>query len=1101
MCLCIFSCVTDGTSTAGYAADSQSTITGDTVSIGNPKSDFTEKETEAWIKSLAVRAAQQEAEDANFECSSTLSRLTRQNILALDLMLGDNNQKKKADEESSIYSVDQEGFYTSFHNDSGLRKSTNTLVDEDYSPSKDSASVCSVESVIHVRQLSNTSDKFAGIKKGNQTKVLSKVTPPTPPLRTSSNLSTVSDNNKSVCTPELHSSSSQDSCVSSDAEAVFTRVQNKTHLSTTGFPSLVALSTSDDESSPEVKTEKISFQRQNKTGISFSNSDLGLSNLTCASQFSQDSSSESGSYFDSYNSSNLSLKHSKSVLECTDQEYNKLVPGISRPSKAEAGYQSWPRAHKNQTGILKSPAKQFAVTRPQKTLNFAPVVNLFKEGTQGSVQLPLPSPSNSSCSDSSFLPSSGLSSFQTPSEAEQSYNLSVPVNNSVQEAKQNLPLKYQSVITVTPRSRSRSGERKNSNTGREKSGRPVAYSNPSKPTAHSTPQILSGKGLTPTLHAVSPVMAPGRQNSNSSISSYDSTYIDMRSLKSSGSSSSLASSECLSFNDNNSTYMTMASPNSSPNLSNMEFSLSSTPSGSVDSLLDLRKTPTNELEDETYVNGSIPYQSHSGHGSSNGMNGHAETVPIVTQSSSRNYYQENGEQAMSSFTKPNNGHYTPGRQSLDSSAGDLTHVTPMAFNSPMGYGQNSGKTTPNGSMSRDRQPGRKSRADTRKEPSYRSTTATNRRSLPSDMSGANFQTKSVPLNDSRPSTKSNQSLNSVSSSKSLGYNSVLVSNSGYNSGQYSANNHRQHTGYAADNQYAGDQRTDSYRVAMGSNPRTTSYRNAMHPSKSCPFLPPAKHSGPYRVAVDMSPNRAMGHVEDDALSRADSYRIAVRNTHGLVSADMMNRNTSYRFAVDDDVPVINAKLDALGMHTGPIMSGRDARRMGITDVDQAKDIKVKPTTDTKMKPTMKHSASAPVVRMRHPVQAKQPAPKDTKSNDRSQNSTSGGRIRKVTKQDVDPIEIVQTVDTHSDSKKSSKNNPNRSSTYIQFDPIFEDVDDFNMPNEADYSKHLSSTSKSKLSLINGTVKDANANNVKPTMSSSRKSSGVEIEDNWRFSQV
>jgi hypothetical protein len=35
------------------------------------------------------------------------------------------------DEECSEYSVDQEGFYTSFHNDSGLRKSSATLVDED----------------------------------------------------------------------------------------------------------------------------------------------------------------------------------------------------------------------------------------------------------------------------------------------------------------------------------------------------------------------------------------------------------------------------------------------------------------------------------------------------------------------------------------------------------------------------------------------------------------------------------------------------------------------------------------------------------------------------------------------------------------------------------------------------------------------------------------------------------------------------------------------------------------------------------------------------------------------------------------------------------
>lgn len=1101
---CIFSCVTDGTSTAGYAADGQSTITGDNISIGNPKTDFTEKETEAWIKSLAIRAAQQEAEDANYEKSSTLSRLTRQNILALDLMLADGSLGKKADEESSIYSVDQEGFYTSFHNDSGLRKSTNTLVDEelDFSVSKDTASVCSVESVIHKP---SSSDKFAGIKKGNQTKVLSKVTPPTPPLRSSSNKNSESDSSKSsLNTPELHSYPSQESSVSeSDAEAVFTRVHNKTNLSTTGFPSLVALSTSDDESSPEIKTDKLPFQRQNKTGVSLTSSDLGLSNLTCASQFSQDISQESESYFGSFDSSNLSLKHSKSVLECTEQGFSKLVPGVSKPDKTEAGYQSWPRAYKNQTGILKSPAKPFDVTRPQKTLNFAPVVNLFKEGAQGSVQLPLPSPTNSSSSESNFIPTTGtgLSSFQTTAEPDQSYNLAVPIDSKHKpksgETKQDLPLKYQPVITVTPRSRSRSGERKHSVLGKEKSGKPFVCA--SKPAAHSTPQAVAdtfGKPSGRNLHAVSPVMAPrdpGRQNSNSSLSSNDSTYMDMRSLKSANSSSSLASSECLSFNDN-STYVTMSSPNSSPNLSNMEFSISSTPSGSVDSLLDLRKTPTNELHDDTYVKTNLSHQSDSGVISYNGVNGHVEAMPILTQNNTRTYQGENGKQSLSSFMKPNSGQYTPGRRSLDSTAGDLTQVTPMAFNSPLGPGQNSPSTTPDMSAGRDRQTGRRSRVDTRKEPSYRSTAASNRRSLPSSMSGDNLQNKSVPLADTRQSARSNHSLNvsqnCVSSPKPLGNNSVLLSNSSYNSGQYNGNNHR--TMGNGPNGSTVDQRSDSYRVAMANcQSRTSSYRNAMHQSKSCPFLPPAKQSGPYRVAVDMSPNRQFNSaVEDDVLSRADSYRIAVRNTHGLV--DATSRNTSYRFAVGDDPTMRNAKLDALGMDSGPILSGRDVRRMGITDVDQVKDIK--------MKPAMKHSASAPVVQMRRPMSAHQPVIRDTKKP--TERSQSGGRIRKVTKQDVDPIEIVQTVDTHGDSRKTSKNNPNRSSTYIQFDPIFEDGDDFGLPNEEDYYKNLSHTSKSKLSLINGTVKDANANNVKqPKGSKLGKSSGVEIEDNWRFSQV
>lgn len=1149
--MCISS-VTDGTSTAGYAADEQSTITGDTISIGNPKTDFTEVETEAWIKSLAVRAARHEAECAHFDKSTSLSRLTRQNILALDLMLAETSPSKKADEESSIYSVDQEGFYTSFHNDSGLRKSTATLVDEDidYSPSKDTSSVCSTDSVIHVHK-SSASDKFAGIKKGNQTRVLSKVTPPTPPLRTSSNKSTDSDSPKTGPTPELHSFSSQDSSVSeSDAEAVFARVQNKTSLSTTGFPSLVALSTSDDESSNETSS---GLKRKNPKGnLSETGSDLGLSNFSCASKFSNDISQGSGCFSDGFSLSNQSLKHSKSVLECTEQGSENLVPCGQKSDSSKPGYQSWPRAHKHQTGILKSPAKQTDCTRPQKTLNFAPVLNLFKDGAKGSVQMPLPSPTNSSSSESNYPQTAagvGLSSFQSPAVPDQSYNLSVPVQDKVKaksgELKQDLPLKYQPVITVTPRSRSRSGERKGTtlDKGREAPARPVVYACPAgKPSAQSTPQVISsrrssGKQRSPNLYAVSPVMAPrdpSRQNSNSSLSSNGSTYMDMQSLKSAGSSSSLSSSDCLNFNDDNSTYMTMSSPNSSPNLSNMDFSMSSTPSGSVDSLLDLRKTPTNELETDTYqINTNLHPSRSSGYTNvhsvtsnghvHNGVNGKTETVPIVTDNSNSipNGYSNQSKPSLGSFVKPDGGHYTPGCRSLDSTAGDLTQVTPMAFCSPMGPGPkpDSRNGTPVNhhvsSAGRERQAGRRSRADTRKEPSYRSTNASNRRSLPSDMSMSNFHSKSVPCRDIQESAKSNQIVSmpqkSPSSSKPqpLGNNSVLVSRSGYHSGQFSANNMRNHSGYppetsATINADQSTSRSESYRVAMGNtSTRTGSYRNAMHQSKSCPLLPPAKQSGPYRVAIDMNPNHAVGNiVDDDVLSRADSYRIAVRNTHGIVP-DLTSRNTSYRVAVDDDVPRLKSKLEALGMDNERLMSGRDVRRMGITDVDQVKDIK--------MKPTMKHSASAPFVQMRKDV--KSPASSqqhtNTKQADRSQ---SGGRIRKVTKQDVDPIEIVQTVDNNKgDSRKMGKNNPNRSSTYIQFDPIFEDGDDFGPPNDADlaitsldYSKNLSNTSKSKMSLINGTVKDANANTVKQPKHArlgKSASSGVEIEDNWRFSQV
>ncbi|KAL4233220.1 NHS-like 1b [Mactra antiquata] len=1149
-------CVTDGTSTAGYAADSQSTVTGDSISIGNPKSDFTQLDTEAWIQSLAVRAAKQEG--GEHEKCSTLSRLTRQNILALDLMLADGKTKQQADEVSSVYSVDQEGFYTSFHNDSGLRKSTNTLVDDDndeddvkpidFSPTKDSVSVCSADSVIH-RPVAK-SDKFAGLRRGNSggtLKVVSKVTPPAPPQRTTSTKTHQEGELTPTNTPELHSFPSQESSVSeSDAEAVFNRVHDKTNITSTGFPSLVALSTSDDESSPETKTEKYQLK-----GLTQSSSAQGLSDITHTSNISN-LSYQSGSVYDSSDNGFSLLKHSVSTLECTQKELDSLIGTpdhqAGSSAKSQAGYQSWPRSHKNTptSGILKTPEKQFDVTRPQKTLNFAPVVNLFKEGALKSVQMPLPSPTNSSCSESNgTFGMPHLSSFQPPNCEEQSYNLSIPIEQNQNRQKlnqegnkqQGIPLKYQPVITVTPRSRS--GER--SGPELNKSQETVSRQHNSKgfkPSAQSTPHIdqNSNRRSSPVLYAVSPVMAPkdpSRQNSTMSNSSSNSGYMDMQNhLKSAGSINSLASSEGI---NESSTYMSMSSPCSSPNLSNMDFPISFTPSGSMDSLLDLRKTPTNELENDSYrINTSLPYnrQYSSGSQSSSNQSGSQSSLKDNFENSNTTPQNNGHVQSYKNYKTPNSSSkYTPGRRSMDSVQSDLTCVTPMSFNSSMGsnatpVSKNSTPSSRNVSNGqREQQNGRRSRADERKEPSYRNYKASNRRSLPSDMSHTNTHIRHVPLNDT-PSARNmskqsnNHTNSSMSSSKScpVGFNSVLLSNSSYNSG---ANNHsivnssnsrrqQNHSSSLASSRDSGSgSRSDSYRVAM--NGRTSSYRNAMHQSKSFPNLPPSRQSGPFRVAMDMSPNRAFSqNTDDDVMSRADSYRIAVRNTNPVMPVDIANRNTSYRVAVNDDVPsAVNAKLDALGLDDKKLMSGRDVRRMGITDVDQVKDINPKVVMrESKSVPNVQHRSrdSKPSPNAMGPsvshVSGRNPAQK-------TQTQQTNGRIRKCTKQDVDPIQIVATVDTTSDAKKSGKNNPNRSSTYIQFDPIFEDTEDFTNAadidmSSLDYSMNLSKTSKSKYGMINGSITDANANNVKlkkTRSSGTGNGRDAEIEDNWRFSQV
>ena len=1168
-----FRCVTDGTSTAGYAADETSTILGssDSVSVGNPKSDFTQLDTEVWLQSLAVRAAKRdEVTTKSADALTSLSRLTKQNILALDLMMTDGKPKLKTEEESSVYSVDQEGFYTSFHNDSGLKKSTNTLVDdEEYCGLKDSQSVCSVESVIHIP---DKNSKFAGLRKGgNQPKVLSKVNPPAPPLRSSSNKDIVNgeDLTDSIKPSELLSVPSQESSVSeSDQEAVFTRVKTKTQISSTAFPSLVAFSTSEDETSPNSSYENSGKKSKKKVDdYIFNESETldGFKNTSDLSFLSQ----KSGSYLKSSNSdsgglSESSLKHSKSALECTDQGYDSLtLPKGSHSNKrvkdkSEAGYQSWPRSHKSHTnpGILKTPEKTPDNTRPPKTLNFDPVVNLFRPGTKFSEQMPLPSPTNSSSSEgnnsSTVL---CMNSFQTPVTSDTSYKLSVPLsaNDKKMRGKQDfmdletgLPMKYQPVITVTPRSRS--GDRNNSER-LSTSVRLTPDSNQNKtamikPKAQSTPYGGQSNNDSPqNLYAVSPVFAQKeaqRQNQNDNSNNKINGYMDMNSLKSAGSVSSIASSECLNFNDN-STYMSMSSPCSSPNLSNMDFSISNTPSGSLDSLLDIRRTPTNGLENDTYmINTNLHINGgNNGYGNNNSSES-GSVAPVVTQSNtsvshsgySGNRTSPNNSRMhgsnMSSSSRTNDSvssvsscNTTAGHRSLDSSR-DLTRVTQISNLSTPGSAKTPVAIETKSSSSLSNSKHRQSRADTRKEPSYRNTS---RRSLPTDSTTygqsllADTRQKiehTANLHQSSPSHKHN-----MASSRSLpnGFNAMNSSSETLNgrndysnrSGHSHDQNRRSFPSYLSENSASGNNdhspRSDAYHGGMANKNRNTSYRAATGQSKSYPSLPASKPSGPVRVAMDMNPKL---NFDEDVMARADSYRIAVRNTNGIIP-DVANRNTSYRFAIDDAMPIsTNSKLEALSLNDSRSPSnGRDVRRMGITDVDQAKGI----------------AGKSPVVNSgkshHQPVISGKSQSKGSKSTSSLPNSgPKSNHIRKVTQTDVDPIEIVSTIDNNrNDTRKANKNNQNRSSTYIQFDPIFED-DDFSgstdtlhlsMPSSAKSSTQnlshnsvgSSSGSRLKAKLLNGGGSHSNRDsnfNLK-TVKSSKSGKPIEIEDDWRFSQV
>ena len=91
--------------------------------------------TEQWLSSLAMPFTDRKDKSRSMESLVKLSELTRQNIQALEdtFLPTPIRPLRLADEEAlSVHSVDQEGFYTSFHNDSGLRRSVGILLDEDF---------------------------------------------------------------------------------------------------------------------------------------------------------------------------------------------------------------------------------------------------------------------------------------------------------------------------------------------------------------------------------------------------------------------------------------------------------------------------------------------------------------------------------------------------------------------------------------------------------------------------------------------------------------------------------------------------------------------------------------------------------------------------------------------------------------------------------------------------------------------------------------------------------------------------------------------------------------------------------------------------------
>lgn len=1023
-------------STGGYTGDDASTIAGDVNSVVNAKLD-----TETWLKSLAVRAmGREEVTSSSAETLSSLTRLTKKNIMALDLMMSSPQRRPPPcdDGESSVYSVDQEGFYTSFHNDSGLRKSSGTLVDEDeeeLSLSKDSQSLCSFDSVIHNPE---GGDKFAGVKTSSG-KVLNKVNPPAPPKRTSS------------CSEDQKSSQESSSFSDTDQDAMSSRLISKTQISNTTIPSLC----------PVLSDEDSSLSRQTSVD---GDPTVNKHSSECVSDPS------SFSHFDGKGSlENTSTSEDSSYCQTLPKTFNAK----SKESQSYDYTKSWPRCMNKEkenhpkSGILKNSDRSLSGPKTPKSLNFSPVINMFNPGTPLSLQLPLVSSPTSS--------EDGGKERKVAAMAEEGvYKL------TVQEERKDLPLKYHPTLVVKPGARSQSSERKSSQESQN------------VPSEKDAMKISSSAETSMGNTSFSTVPIQNGAVSNQTPSDLSMTFSGMHSISSFGSINSLESAGSLSLS-NSLTYVTLASPCSSPNLSNLDVPMINTPTGSFESL----------SEQSTFSASMVNQYSNSCTTDNSSLSSTIETIAITTNS-------------LDSF----NGTRTENQSFQTFSGPPMLASTPHSSVSRLGNQprtQNSFSQRPKYSESKYR-PDERGRRRTRQAPVEPSETKTKLKastSLPEHMvnyTNTKYQERTRSYKPTKQGPTSSNKRGAV----------VNVMNLNSNGSNYSEESSNRTDSYRValteptSNQKSykappaePSNRTDSYRVAMADSNscRSGSYRVAMKESLSCPSFnqkisnpPPSTNQNfPYNGVPD-SYNNPPSTSSDFPIdfTRTDSYRVAVRNTQGVVNNDMVQRNSSYRVAVDDLEPVMmDSRMN--GLEGGSdLVSGRDSRRMGITNIDQVKDIP-----------------------------ANNQGGRIIGGVDVSKIDTSKV-VRRRPKSDVDPISVISNQEASKNANRSHKSSNKRhstSSTYIKFDPIFEVGEDMMLSMESlktssntslkmtsDYTDHgygfnrepekinagghqKNPSEKSSSSLI-GSIKS-----TLKSMSSHSKQSSSGNEDDWRFSMV
>lgn len=296
------STITGDTSTLNggdTTTEDTSTINGDQDSVVNVKANFTKMKTDEWLKSLKKKNSKRKSNR-----DSSGSGLTLQNLKAHDSAHKPfmRSLTRLPDEESSVYSVDQEGFYTSMHRDSGLKRSQSEMIEEEtqfelaslisssnstLAGSKPSSKVSRAEKVR--RRSTSFLSNLPGLKKIKGGGKKQKKTPPPPPRRVStvldkSNLTLDQTDCGSPPTPSSELSKSadtstetvintsmqspsppkhNDSSCESDAEAIYARIKTKSSISAAAIPSLCSVT---PVGSDEEDADMLSFARTWRAG-------------------------------------------------------------------------------------------------------------------------------------------------------------------------------------------------------------------------------------------------------------------------------------------------------------------------------------------------------------------------------------------------------------------------------------------------------------------------------------------------------------------------------------------------------------------------------------------------------------------------------------------------------------------------------------------------------------------------------------------------------------------------------------------------------------------------------------------------------------------